>query len=162
MQTILRLIPISEVLNCGIKIGLPSWFITESACNAEAAAGSCGRQLDPWVRKIPWRRAWQPTPIVLPGESHGQRNLASYSPWGCKESTQLKILSTRECHHQSNSSQVMNTASFSYRKSCWVDSNADFKLCTKSYIKKGKSGELVRFWLWYLRKLGFIPSLGNV
>ena len=36
---------------------------------------------DPWVRKIPWRRAWQPTPVSLPGESHGQRSLAGYSPW---------------------------------------------------------------------------------
>ena len=34
----------------------------------------------------PWRRAWQPTPVVLPGEAHGQRSLASHSPWGCKES----------------------------------------------------------------------------
>ena len=40
---------------------------------------------DPWVGKIPWRRAWQPTPVFLPGESHGQRNLAGYSPWGHKE-----------------------------------------------------------------------------
>ena len=41
---------------------------------------------EPWVGKIPWRRAWQPSPVFLPGESHGQRSLASYSPWGCKES----------------------------------------------------------------------------
>ena len=40
----------------------------------------------PWVGKIPWRRAWQPTPVFLPGESHGQRSLAGYSPWGDKES----------------------------------------------------------------------------
>ena len=40
------------------------------------------RGFDPWVRKIPWRRAWQPTPVFLPGESHGQRSLAGYSPWG--------------------------------------------------------------------------------
>ena len=33
---------------------------------------------DPWVRKIPWRRAWQPTPVFLPGESHGQRSLMGY------------------------------------------------------------------------------------
>jgi len=38
------------------------------------------QELDPWVGKIPWRRAWQPTPVFLPGESHGQRSLASYSP----------------------------------------------------------------------------------
>ena len=41
---------------------------------------------DPWVGKIPWRRAWQPTLVFLPGESHGQRSLVSYSPWGCTES----------------------------------------------------------------------------
>ena len=34
----------------------------------------------PWVGKIPWRRAWQATPVFLPGESHGQKNLAGYSP----------------------------------------------------------------------------------
>ena len=44
----------------------------------------CG--LDPWVGKISWRRAWQPTPVFLPGESHGQRSLVGYSPWGHKES----------------------------------------------------------------------------
>ena len=41
---------------------------------------------DPWVRKIPWRRAWQPTPVFLPGEFHGQRSLAGYSPWDHRES----------------------------------------------------------------------------
>ena len=39
----------------------------------------------PWVEKIPWRRKWQPTPIFLPGKSHGQRSLAGYSPWVAKE-----------------------------------------------------------------------------
>ena len=38
---------------------------------------------DSWVRKMPWRRKWQPTPVFLPGESHGQRSLAGYSLWGC-------------------------------------------------------------------------------
>ena len=41
---------------------------------------------NPWVRKFPWRRKWQLTPVFLPEESHGQRNLAGYSPWGHKES----------------------------------------------------------------------------
>ena len=44
-----------------------------------------------WVhfrfRKIPWRKKWQPTPVFFPGESHGQRTLAGYSPWGCKSWT---------------------------------------------------------------------------
>ena len=37
-------------------------------------------KFDPWVRKIPWRRARQPTPVFLPGESHGQRSLVGCSP----------------------------------------------------------------------------------
>ena len=43
-------------------------------------------RFEPWVGKISWRRKWPPTPVFLPGEFHGQRNLASYSPWGLKES----------------------------------------------------------------------------
>ena len=41
---------------------------------------------DPWVGKSPWRREWQPTPVFLPGEFHGQRSLVGYSPGGRKES----------------------------------------------------------------------------
>ena len=40
---------------------------------------------DPWVEKIPWKKKWQPTTVLLPGESHGQRSLVGYSPRGCKE-----------------------------------------------------------------------------
>ena len=55
----------------------------ESTCQCRR----CKRcEFDPWVGKIPWRRAWQPTPVFLPGESHGQRSLAGYSPRGRKES----------------------------------------------------------------------------
>ena len=50
-------------------------------------------QFDPWVGNIPWRRAWKPTQVFLPGESHGQRSLVSYSPCGCKESDTTEYLS---------------------------------------------------------------------
>ena len=43
-------------------------------------------RFDLWVRKIPWTRAWQPTLVFLPGESHGQSSLVGYNPWGRKES----------------------------------------------------------------------------
>ena len=52
----------------------------------------CG--FDPWNEKIPWRRSWQPTPVLLPGESHGHRSLVGYSPWGRKE------LDMNEAHTQ--------------------------------------------------------------
>ena len=50
-------------------------------------------EIDPWVGKIPWRRTGQPTPVFLPGESHGQSSLAGNSPWGCKESDTAERLS---------------------------------------------------------------------
>ena len=46
---------------------------------------------DLWVRKIPWRRKWLPTPVFLPGEFHGQRSLMGYSPYGCKESDTIEV-----------------------------------------------------------------------
>ena len=64
--------------------GLSRWRCgKESACQCQR----CKRWgFDPWVRKMPWRRAWQPTPLFSPGESHGHRSLLGYSPWGHKES----------------------------------------------------------------------------
>ena len=47
--------------------------------------GDMRRRFDPWIRKIPWRRAQQPTPAFLPGEFHGKRSLAGYGPEGRKE-----------------------------------------------------------------------------
>ena len=53
--------------------------------NPPANAGDIRHGFSPWVGKIPWRRAWQPTPGFLPGESLGQRSLEGYSPWGHEE-----------------------------------------------------------------------------
>ena len=53
------------------------------------------REFNPWDRKIPWRRAWQCTPVFLPGESHGPRILVGYSPWGRKESDMIEQLNHR-------------------------------------------------------------------
>ena len=53
----------------------------ENSCNAGDLPG-----FNPSVRKIPWRREWLPTSAFSPGEFHGQRSLADYSPWGHKES----------------------------------------------------------------------------
>ena len=50
----------------------------------------------PWVGKFPWRRAWQPTPVFLPGESHEQRSREGYSLRGHKESDRTEQLSTEQ------------------------------------------------------------------
>ena len=67
-----RLLGITE-----LHKGLPWWLSgKESTCQ-------CRRNgLDPWVRKIPWKRKWQPTPLILPGKSYGQRSLGGYSSSG--------------------------------------------------------------------------------
>ena len=55
--------------------------------NPPANAGDCKRSgLNSWVRKIFWRRAWKPTPVFLPEESHGRKSLVGYGPWGHKDS----------------------------------------------------------------------------
>ena len=54
-------------------------------------------KFDPWVRKMPWRRKWQPTPGFSPGESHVQRTLEDCSPWGCKELDTTERPSTNTC-----------------------------------------------------------------
>ena len=67
----------SAVFTCSSFVcGLPWRFRgKESSCQ-------CSRcRFDPWVRKIPWRRIWQSTPVFLPGEFHGQRSLTGYSLW---------------------------------------------------------------------------------
>ena len=68
---------IPSYIHCGFPAGSDG---KASACNV----GDLG--FHPWVRKIPWRRAWQPTPVFLLGESHGRRSLEGYSPGGHKES----------------------------------------------------------------------------
>ena len=55
-----------------------------------------GCHFNHWVRKFPWRRVWQPTPVFLPGESQGQRSLAGYCPWGRKESDMTESLTLSE------------------------------------------------------------------
>ena len=68
----------SWLLSCGVRrehAGLLS-----RRCRKHKRCG-----FDPWVRKIPWSRKWQPTPVFLPRDFHGQRSLVGYGPWGRKE-----------------------------------------------------------------------------
>ena len=53
---------------------------------------------DLWVVMIPWRRAWQPTPVFLPRESHGQRSRAGYNLWGHRESDTTEVTEHARIH----------------------------------------------------------------
>ena len=62
----------------------PSWGFPRHLSGKESACQSRRCGFDPWVRKIPWRRKWQPTPVLVPGKPHAQRSLVGYSPWDHK------------------------------------------------------------------------------
>ena len=71
------------------SLGLPRWHSGKESTWQVRKYKRSG--FSPWVGKIPWRRTRQPTPVFLPGESHGQRNLVGYSPWGLSQ-TQLNTV----------------------------------------------------------------------
>ena len=72
--------PVSPFVSL-LSLGFPGGSVSKaSACNV----GDMGSI--PGSERYPWRRKWQPTPAFLPGESHGQRSLVGFSPWGRKES----------------------------------------------------------------------------
>ena len=72
---------ISKYCNLSWAAQVAQWLKREKKKNQPANAEDVGQ-----VRKITWRRKWQPTPVFLPGKSHGQRSLEGCSPWGCKVS----------------------------------------------------------------------------
>ena len=75
-------------LICEVLPG-PPWWLRWQRIHLQ-----CRRHgFNPWVGKIPWRREWQPTLVFWPGEFHGQRSLAGYSPRGRKESDMTERLS---------------------------------------------------------------------
>ena len=69
----------------------------ESACNAWETR----HKFSSWLKNILWKRAWQPTPVFLSGESHGQRCMACYSPQGCKELDKTEVIQHTNKHHYS-------------------------------------------------------------
>ena len=72
-------LPLTSSLAITLTVGTGGSVVKNLACQCRR------RRFDPWVRKIPWRRKWQSTPVSLPGKSHGQRSLVGYGPLGRKE-----------------------------------------------------------------------------
>ena len=75
-------------------------------------------QVQFWVRKIPWRRKWQPTPVFLPEKSHGQGSLVGYSPKGCKE------LDTLNAHTHTRTPRI---SKFTWTDRCSFEVDLIFK-----------------------------------
>ena len=82
------------------RIKLSNWTTHKSRSGSTVVKSLPANQetrSNPWVRKIPWRRKWQPTPVFLPGKFHRQRSLVGYGPWGHRVST-TKLLNTHRTH----------------------------------------------------------------
>ena len=85
-EEIFKLILVSLEIFSGKYVNTGASQVMLVVKNLPASARDKRRGFNPWVRKMPWRRAQQPPPVFLPGESHGQRNLVGYSLLGDKES----------------------------------------------------------------------------
>ena len=85
-------------------------------------------EFDPWVRKIPRRRKWPPTPVFLLGEFHGQRSLMGYSPWGLKRVRHDWMTNTHAYTHTHTHTHTYSFSDFScrilsvvlYVDPCWL------------------------------------------
>ena len=81
----------------GLLVHIPS---SSAVKNPSAVPQTQETRMHLWDGEIPWRRKWQLTPVFLPGELHGQRSLAGYSPWYCKESDTTEWLNTHTHTYQ--------------------------------------------------------------
>ena len=113
---------------------LPWWLRRWSICL------QCGRPgFKPCVGKISWRRKWQPTPVFLPGKSHGWRSLVGYSPWGHKESDM-----TERLHSHGPSLEVSNISAHIWlaRIQPYVHTNRKWKKrCRQVWWPGGRKNE---------------------
>ena len=92
--------------------GLPRW-----QCSGKESACQCKRQkkheFDPWVRKIPWRRTWQPSPVFVPGESPWKEEPGGLQPMGSQTDTVSTHVNTKSPLHTSLCLTAFNRNSFS-------------------------------------------------
>ena len=101
------------------KLGFPG------GASGKAPACQCKRRrrrgFDPWVRKIPWSRKWHPTSVLLPGKSHGQRSLAGYRPWDCREPDAAEQVSTHTCYYKPQINRKINDNVNKYLEGFLID-----------------------------------------
>ena len=114
---------------------------------------------DPWVGKIPWRRAQQPTLVFLPEEFHGQRSLADYSPRGDKESETTELLSTAHTSYTCDASLVAQMIkNLPLMQEIWVQS-----LGQEHSLQKGMAthSSILAWRIPWIKEHGGLQSTGS-
>ena len=131
---------------------LPWWLSgKESACQCRT------HRFNPWVGKISWRRKWQPTPVFLPGKSHGWWNLAGYSPWSCKELDMTEQLHFHSLEGYDQPRQHIKKQRHYFATQVHLVKAMVFPVvmygCESWSIKKAEHQRIDVFELWYWRLL---------
>ena len=132
---------------------LPWWFSgKESACTVRRHRRP---GFNPWVRKIPWKRKWQPTPVFLPGKVHGQRSLVGYSPWGFKELDTTEHTHTHTVIYNTNFSKLQPKGRFHpVTSSVYVQwAKAGFSFFISKWL--GRIQRRIFYDIWKLGELKF-------
>ena len=124
----------------------PKWLSSKKICLQCRRQGS-----NPWVRKMPWKRKWQPTPVFSPGEFHGQRSLVGFSPWGHRARHNL---ATEHIH--------THTHTHTHTEACKAIFRAWSYLFLSSSIQSNKeAGMDCLIPTLYMMKLRFREGLGD-
>ena len=101
-----------------VNFGLPMWRQQQRIhLPMKIRHKRCG--FDPWVGKIPWRRAWQSIPVFLPGESHGERSLAGCSPLSCTELDTTEAI-WHTCTHGNSMFNILRSCQTIFQSSCII------------------------------------------
>ena len=124
--------------------------------NPPADAEDKRHGFNPWVRKIPWNRKWQPVLVCLPGKSHGQRSLVGCHPWGHKELLQLNDWAHTHTHAHAHAHTHTHTQYLLYAFSQSRDSKIQLQQIRtweaiswgsgKTYLKVSTFFFLPNFW----------------
>ena len=107
---------VQQVCRCNFfsKI-IATWGASQVALVVKNLPANAGNIRDvgsiPGSGRSPWKRAWQPTPVILPRESRGQRSLVGYSPWGHKESDMTEVTACTHAHGYLNVGELFYTLS---------------------------------------------------
>ena len=109
-------------------------------CSSDGEPG-----FDPWVGKCLWRREWQSSPVFLPGEFHGQRSLAGYSPWSCKELDMTEQLT--HTHTEPRSCILLPPPQ---KKLVSSEKEAENKLA--GYFNNSVNDKDLRWWKWHFEE----------
>jgi len=122
--------------------GLPRWLRgKESACQC--------RSHNPWVGKIAWSRKWQLNPVFLPGESHGQRSLAGYSPGGRQELDMTVRHTDTQTHTDTHTHTHTHTHTDTHTDThTQTHTHTDTHTQTHTHTRKAASGRVSTTRLW--------------